>query len=80
MNNFIPLMEQVISDVGFTGIQNLGSGIATVKKAAAVCAELGMTTGETLCNDFILAVNGGEYDRAAIIFSRLCCYCECISG
>lgn len=79
MNSFISLIEQMIADVGFAGIQNLGSGIAAVRKAAAVCAELGMVTGETLCNDFISAVGSGEYDTAAILFSRLCCYCECIS-
>lgn len=80
MNRIIPLIEQMIADVGFTGFSNMGSGISAIRKAAAVCDELGMTTGERLCNALAEAVVSGDHERAAELFSRLCCYCECISG
>lgn len=80
MDRVIPIIEQVIADVGFTGFLNLGSGISVIEKAAAVFRELGMSTGVSLCTGLADLIRSCEYDRAAAVFARLCCYCECISG
>ena len=81
MNRAILQIEQIIADIGFTGIGNSHSGIiSAVRKAAAICRELEMELGEDLCNALEGALLENDTERAEEVFCRLCCYCECVSN
>lgn len=81
MNRAVSQIEQIIADIGFTGLGNAHSGIiSAVRRAAALCRELEMGSGEELCNALEGALLENDAERAEAVFCRLCCYCECVSN
>ena len=81
MDKLISLLEEIISDIAFSGTNEIRTDVLSrLYTAQKLCRELNMSAGEQLCSRRTECASEHNSEEAAIILCRLCCYTECLSG
>ena len=81
MEKLIPLLEEIIADIAFSGTNEIRTDILSRLTAAEkLCRELDMSAGEKLCARLAECAAEHKPKETAVLLCRLCCYTECISG
>ncbi|MBQ8826814.1 MAG: hypothetical protein IJ007_06960 [Oscillospiraceae bacterium] len=81
MDKLIMLLEGIVSDIAFSGTNEIRSDILErIIYARKLCGELGMKNGEVLCARLEECASENAPEKTAAVLCRLCCYMECISG
>lgn len=81
MNRLIMLLEGIVSDIAFSGTNEIRSDVLErIIYAEKICRELEMKNGEKLCAELSECAAENAPEKTAEILCSLCCYMECISG
>ena len=81
MDKLIILLEGIVSDIAFSGTNEIRSDVLEkIVSAEKICRELEMSNGEKLCAALAENASGEFPEKTAEVLCRLCCYMECISG
>lgn len=81
MDKLISLLEEVISDMAFSGTNEIRTDVLSRLNAAEkLCSELNMSAGEKLCSRLTECAYEHNSEKTATVLCYLCCYTECLSG
>lgn len=79
MEKVIAMLEDIIADLGFSGISCAGADIIPrLKEACSYCHELNMSLGENICMMLSESLSQGNTVSAAEYLCRLSCYVHCL--
>ncbi len=71
----ISALEGIVSDIAFSGLSNINGALyKRMIQTKNYCEALGLETASELLSDIISDGTDTE------VFSKLCCYLECLKG